>query len=197
MYPCEYIQEESLGSRKRKRADMEALSSVGVFTDLNRQIRNLAFGLRKTESALNVPASVANQASANYCSFFCADLDPPDIRSFLIMSIVSQLLCERVFEPFLFTLGHRHLEANIFLGGISHRLRQSSPDREALWRQRVLHAAYTSASAKGSVNDIAASIVKEIVEAIEHFTLCTKRKEVVACVRQIVKTAAEAWRYSR
>lgn len=80
---------------------------------------------------------------------------------------------------------------------MSDQLRKKSTRREALWRQRTLHAAYTVSSAKQSINKIAASIVDEIVEAIKHFANPTHWKQVTLAVQNIVKTAAETWRYAR
>lgn len=80
---------------------------------------------------------------------------------------------------------------------MSDHLRKKSTRREALWRQRTLHAAYTISSAKQSINKIAAFIVDEVVEAIKYFSNPTRWEQVTVAVRRIVKTAAETWRYAR
>ena len=113
------------------------------------------------------------------------------------MSTITRFLCVRIFDPFLFTLGRRHQEANDFLGEMSSRLQKASPRREAAWRQRLLYAAYTSPSAKQSVNNVAASIVKDIVEAVEGLSERSDRQAMITRIRQIVKLAAETWRYAR
>lgn len=76
-------------------------------------------------------------------------------------------------------------------------MRSKSTRKEALWRQRTLHAAYTVSCAKQSINKIAAIIVDEIVNAIKHFANPTRWEQLTVAVRRIVKTAAETWRYAR
>ena len=80
---------------------------------------------------------------------------------------------------------------------MSDQLRKKSTRREALWRQRTLHAAYTISSAKQSINKIAAYIVDEVVDAIKYFTTHHRWEQVTVAVRRIIKTAAETWRYAR
>lgn len=80
---------------------------------------------------------------------------------------------------------------------MSDQLRKKSTRREALWRQRTLHAAYTISSAKQSINKIAAYIVDEVVDAIKYFTNHHRWEQVTVAVRRIIKTAAETWRYAR
>lgn len=80
---------------------------------------------------------------------------------------------------------------------MSDHLRKKSTRREALWRQRTLHAAYTISSAKQSINKIAAYIVDEVVDAIKYFTNHHRWEQVTVAVRRIIKTAAETWRYAR
>ena len=119
------------------------------------------------------------------------------LRAAYVEHTVSSIITRRIFKPFLFTVSLRHSSPDQLFQGWSDHMRSKSTRKEALWRQRTLHAAYTVSSAKQSINKIAAFIVDEIVEAIQPFAGPGRREHVVMAVRRIVKTAAETWRYAR
>lgn len=111
--------------------------------------------------------------------------------------LISTIISRRVFQPFLFTISLRRGNPDLLFQSMSDHLRKKSTRREALWRQRTLHAAYTISSAKQSINKIAAYIVDEVVDAIKYFTNHHRWEQVTVAVRRIIKTAAETWRYAR
>ena len=110
---------------------------------------------------------------------------------------ISSIITRRIFDPFLFVLGSRVLSVDYLFKDWAETMKRKSTKREALWRQRTLHAAYTASSAKQSINKIATHIVDEIVEAIKHFAHHTRWQHMTVAVRRVVKTAAETWRYAR
>ena len=110
---------------------------------------------------------------------------------------ISAIITRRIFEPFLFVLSGRLRPADELFVEMSQNLKRKSIRREALWRQRTLHAAFTAASAKQSINRIATRIVDEIIDAVKPFAQRARWQHVTAAVRHIVKTAAETWRYAR
>ena len=110
---------------------------------------------------------------------------------------ISSIITRRIFDPFLFVLGSRVLSVDYLFKDWAETMKRKSTKREALWRQRTLHAAYTASSAKQSINKIATHIVDEIVEAIKHFAHHTRWQHITVAVRRVVKTAAETWRYAR
>ena len=97
----------------------------------------------------------------------------------------------------MFVLSGRLRSADALFFEMSRNLKSKSTRREASWRQRTLHAAYTAAGAKQTINNIANSIIHEIMDAIRYFTDRAKWQHVTLAVRRIVKTAAETWRYAR
>ena len=110
---------------------------------------------------------------------------------------ISAIITRRIFQPFLFVLGSRVASVDHLFMDWAETMKRKSTKREALWRQRTLHAAYTASSAKQSINKIATHIVDEIVEAIKHFAHHTRWQHMTVAVRRVVKTAAETWRYAR
>lgn len=110
---------------------------------------------------------------------------------------ISDIITRFIFQPFLFVLDGRLAPADKLFQEMSEELKRKSTKREALWRQRTLHAAYTASSAKQSINKVATHIVEEILKAIKYFTHPTQWPHLTVAVRRVVKTAAEAWRYAR
>lgn len=119
------------------------------------------------------------------------------LRMAYVEHTISAIITRRIFEPFLFVLSGRLRPADELFVEMSHNLKRKSIRREALWRQRTLHAAFTAASAKQSINRIATRIVDEIIDAVKPFAHRARWQHVTAGVRHIVKTAAETWRYAR
>lgn len=129
---------------------------------------------------------------------FFSDTDSSiKLRAAYVEHLISTIISRRVFQPFLFTISLRHGNPDLLFQSMSDHLRKKSTRREALWRQRTLHAAYTISSAKQSINKIAAYIVDEVVDAIKYFTNHHRWEQVTVAVRRIIKTAAETWRYAR
>lgn len=129
---------------------------------------------------------------------FCSNTESSlKLRAAYVEHLISRTISGRIFQPFLFTISLRHGSPDLLFQNMSDHLRKKSTRREALWRQRTLHAAYTISSAKQSINKIAAFIVDEVVEAIKYFSNPTRWEQVTVAVRRIVKTAAETWRYAR
>ena len=129
---------------------------------------------------------------------FCSNTESSiKLRAAYVEHLISRTISRRIFQPFLFTISLRHGSPDLLFQNMSDHLRRKSTRREALWRQRTLHAAYTISSAKQSINKIAAFIVDEVVEAIKYFSHHNRWEQVTVAVRRIVKTAAETWRYAR
>lgn len=119
------------------------------------------------------------------------------LRAAYIEHIISSVITRRIFTPFLFTLSPRQRSTDQLFQSWSDHMRDKSTRKEALWRQRTLHAAYTVASAKQTINKVAGNIVNEIIDAIKGLALPTQLEKITEGVRRIVKTAAETWRYAR
>ena len=119
------------------------------------------------------------------------------LRAAYVEHMISTIITRRIFKPFLFTISLRRGSPDQLFQCWSENMRRKSTRKEALWRQRTLHAAYTVSSAKQSINRIAAVIVDEIVDAIKHFAQNVYWEQITAAIRKIVKIAAETWRYAR
>ena len=168
-----------------------------AFINLSRHIEDFAFSLQERSSAKGGRALTTDQLSPLHSPMEKLGIALGRQPVYIIMSMVWSLLCRRVFSPFLFTLGPCHREANKLFGEFSQQLRKCSPQREAAWRQRVLYTAYKSAYTKQSVKKVAGSMVKEIVKLVECLTLGSACKGIVDRVHEIVRIAAETWRYTR
>lgn len=170
--------------------------SDDAFHHLYKQISDLTlehFG----ENIDGVPTEVAKAIPPTIPPFFSNTQSSIQLRAAYVEHLISKIICRRIFQPFLFTISLRHGSPDLLFQSMSDHLRKKSTRREALWRQRTLHAAYTVSSAKQSINKIAAFIVEEVVGAIKCFTDQTRWEQVTVAVRRIVKTAAETWRYAR
>ncbi|KAI9681221.1 MAG: hypothetical protein M1817_002503 [Caeruleum heppii] len=119
------------------------------------------------------------------------------LRAAYLQHIVSETLYHRVFQPFLFSLSPRFAEADKLLRSMSKDLREKSSQKEAVWRQHTLYAAYTASTAKKETNTAAGLVVEEILDRIRLFGGAKPAEACSAVVRSIVKTAAETWRYAR
>lgn len=143
------------------------------------------------------PDSIAKSIPRTIPPFFSSSEPSIKLRAAYVEHLVSSIITHRIFKPFLFTLSLRHGSSDKLFQNWSEHMRSKSTRKEALWRQRTLHAAYTVSCAKQSINKIAALIVDEIVDAIKHFTNPGRWDQLTMAVRRIVKTAAETWRYAR
>lgn len=170
--------------------------SNDAFHHLYKQISDLTLEHFR-ESVDSVPAEVAKAIPPTIPPFFSNTESSIQLRAAYVEHMIAKIICRRIFQPFLFTISLRHGSPDLLFQSMSDHLRKKSTRREALWRQRTLHAAYTVSSAKQSINKIAAIIVDEVVDAIRYFTNQTRWEQVTVAVRRIVKTAAETWRYAR
>ncbi|KAL8652323.1 MAG: hypothetical protein Q9210_002745 [Variospora velana] len=171
---------------------MPYLSFVQAFEDLWQQISAVA-----EDICIDCPAQIPNEHTRRIAS----DLPPflvdtpasTRVRTAYVQSLISGIINNRVFQPFLFT--HEDLEDTFT--ELAEYLRGKSTRKETFWRQRTLHAAFSCLSSKDKINEIAGHIVEEIFAAIKPFTDESKRTQMRAAVKQIVKKAAETWRYAR
>jgi hypothetical protein len=85
----------------------------------------------------------------------------------------------------------------MLLSTLSQNIREKSVKKEAVWRQHTLVAAFTMDGAKQNINNVAASVVAEIVEAVSWFAENTEREVLETSVKRIVKLAVETWRFAR
>ncbi|KAL8805872.1 MAG: hypothetical protein Q9200_005252 [Gallowayella weberi] len=115
------------------------------------------------------------------------------LRIAYVQSLISSIINCRIFQPFLFTYDHFDSLFNEW----GECLRAKSTKREAIWRQRTLHAAFSCPSSKQRINIFAATVVDEVVAAIKPFADRRQREPMTAAVRKVVKTAAETWRLAR
>ncbi len=143
------------------------------------------------------PGEVLKSIPPTIPPFFSNTESSIKLRAAYVEYLISTIISRRIFQPFLFTISLRHGNPDLLFQSMSDHLRKKSTRREALWRQRTLHAAYTISSAKQSINKIAAYIVDEVVDAIKYFTNQIRWEQVTVAVRRIIKTAAETWRYAR
>ncbi|KAL8939481.1 MAG: hypothetical protein Q9216_003333 [Gyalolechia sp. 2 TL-2023] len=115
------------------------------------------------------------------------------LRLAYVQSLISNVIDRRIFQHFLFT--YEHLD-DVF-NAWGDYLKGKSTKREAFWRQRTLHAAFSCPGSKERINKFARDIIDEIMTAIKPFANKSKRDDMLTAVRKIVKTAAETWRYAR
>lgn len=170
--------------------------SDDAFHHLHKQVLDLT--LEHFGDSIDLPPkAVINRIPGTIPPFFSSSRASIKLRAAYIEHLISSVITRRVFKPFLFTISLRHGSPDKLFQSWSDHMRIKSTRREALWRQRTLHAAYTASCAKQSINRVAASIVDEIIDAIKHFSKPNRWEQLTMAVRRIVKTAAETWRYAR
>ena len=172
------------------------MCSIDAFTQLRKQISDVA--VERCKGSLGrTPEKLLKDIPAEVPDFLADTPASIQLRAAYVQHTISRILSYRIFQPFLFTLSRRHEAADRLFQAMSQKLRHDSFRREAFWRQQTLHAAYTVSSAKQSINKIAAVIVEEIMEEIEHLTCPDEREQTKVAIRRIVKISAESWRYAR
>lgn len=170
--------------------------SDDAFHHLHKQILDLA--LEHFRDSIDAPPkTITKSIPGKIPPFFSSSESSIKLRAAYVEHLVSSIITRRVFKPFLFTISLRHGSPDKLFQNWSDHMRSKSTRKEALWRQRTLHAAYTVSCAKRSINKIAAIIVDEIIDAIKHFANPARWEQLTMAVRRIVKTAAETWRYAR
>ncbi|KAL8721147.1 MAG: hypothetical protein Q9225_002105 [Loekoesia sp. 1 TL-2023] len=163
-----------------------------AFDSLQKQILVLAEEFC-SDCPSQVPNEVAQSIPSNLPSFLVDTPAAARVRLAYIQGLVSNIINRRIFQHFLFTYDHFDDIFNAW----GDYLRSKSTKREAFWRQRTLHAAFSCPGSKERINKFARSIIEEVMTAIKPFANRSKREEMLNAVKQIVKTAAETWRYAR
>ncbi|QDS68261.1 hypothetical protein FKW77_010625 [Venturia effusa] len=168
---------------------------INAFARLSNQILDLA-----TSQFASIPSDIDPIALARIPAELPSILDDSlasrDLRASFVAHTISSILTNRVFTPFLFSLGQLSDQADTLLTNLGDQLRSKSTRREAIWRQHTLTAAYTTTDAKARINSAAGGVIEEIMTSVMPFT--AGAEEVVkAAVRPIVKLAVEVWRYAR
>ena len=166
------------------------------FNSLQNQISDFAMRYFRI-GPTHLPSQVIEKIPANLPSMTMNTNPSRQLRVAYIEHIISSTITHQVFEPFLFTLATRRKSMDEIILEWSEGLGEKSKKRETLFRQQILHAAYTSSSAKKSINNVAAIIVDQIVEAIKHFAIQANWEHMRVGIRRIVKLAVETWRYAR
>ncbi|KAL8706768.1 MAG: hypothetical protein Q9201_000194 [Fulgogasparrea decipioides] len=163
-----------------------------AFEFLSKQIYELAQDFCSS-CPPQIPSDVAKSIPPDLPPFLVDTPASGPVRVAYIQSLVSDIISRRIFQHFLFTFDKFDSTFNEW----AEYLRSKSTKREAIWRQRTLHAAFSCPSSKPRINKFAASIIDEIVNAIKPFADRSRREQMVVAVKKIVKTAAETWRYAR
>ena len=177
-------------------ADM-CVCSIESFKQLSALVIELATSLSDTPPQALSHDIVARVPPHLRSMFEDSDSDS-QLRRAYVAHLITSILVERVFTPFLFGLGRRSEETATLLTDVSDQLRAKSARREATWRQHTLLAAYTTTDAKARMNKEAGKVMDEIVCRIAPFSADESRlDELRAAVRKIVKLAVETWRYAR
>lgn len=140
-----------------------------------------------------VPNEVSRSIPSNIPPFLVDTPASARLRIAYVQSLISDIIIDRIFQPFLFT----HAQFDETFNEWAEYLYYKSTKREAIWRQRTLHAAFSCRSSKEKINKFAGQIIEEIVTAIKPFADKSKRQQMMTAVKQIVKTTAETWRYAR
>lgn len=140
-----------------------------------------------------IPSEVARSIPSSIPHFLVDTPASGRIRVAYVQSLISNIITHRIFQPFLFT----HEDLDDTFNEWAEYLRRKSTKREAIWRQRTLHAAFSCRNSKEKINRFAGQIIDEIVTTVKPFVDKSKRAEMIIAVKQIVKTAAETWRYAR
>ena len=154
------------------------------------------FGLAQdfcTACPAEIPDRVARSLPPNLPPFLDDTPASVALRVSYVQSLISNIVDRRIFQPFLFTYAELDSQFNEW----GECLRGKSTKREAIWRQRTLHAAFSCPSSKPRINTFAAGVVDEVIAAITPFVARNIREGLKAAVRKVIKTAAETWRLAR
>ena len=170
---------------------------MDAFTRLRKEVTELAIEHCRGPLTEDLPSYITSNIPANLPDFSSDSSASVGLRTLYVQHTIHRTLAFRIFQPFLFTLSHRHAQANRLFEDLSRQLRQKSTRRESSWRQHTLHAAYTAPNAKQVVNKVAREIVNDICGEIKYLIRPGQEEHIQAAVRRIVKIAAETWRYAR
>ena len=171
-------------------------NSHDAFNSLQNQISHLATQYFR-DGPEYLPDEVVEKIPTSLPSILTNTNSSKQLRVAYIEHIVSSTITHEMFEPFLFTLAMRRKSMDNLIMEWSESLRQKSKKRETLFRQYILHAAYTSPSAKQYINAAAGIIVDSIFEDVKYFAEPKNWDSINVGIRRIVKLAAETWRYAR
>ncbi|KAL8980903.1 MAG: hypothetical protein Q9205_004150 [Flavoplaca limonia] len=173
-------------------ADFYYAGSCEAFDTLQQQMFGLAQDFCTTCPA-EIPDRVARNLPPNLPPFLDDTPASVAVRVSYVQSLISNIVDRRIFQPFLFTYAELDTQFNEW----GECLRGKSTKREAIWRQRTLHAAFSCPSSKPRINTFAAGVVDEVIAAITPFVARNIREGLKAAVRKVIKTAAETWRLAR
>ncbi|KAL8993159.1 MAG: hypothetical protein Q9169_006556 [Polycauliona sp. 2 TL-2023] len=166
--------------------------SHAAFTTLQQQISTLASDFCSI-CPVEIPSHIARNLPTDLPPFLVDTPASTPLRIAYVQSLISTIINTRIFQPFLFT----YPELDNHFNEWGEYLRAKSTKREAVWRQRTLHAAFSCPSSKKRINGFAAGVVDEVVAAIKPFTNRDMREGLRGKVRGMVKVAAETWRVAR
>lgn len=169
--------------------------SHDAFNSLQSQISHLAVRYFR-DGPEQVPNDVIERIPKKLPSILSNTDSSKQLRVAYIEHMVSSAITHQIFEPFLFTLATRRKSMDNLVMEWSKSLWEKSKTRQTLFRQQILHAAYTSSSAKQSINKAAMVIIDKIVDAITPFANQANWESIRVGIRRIVKLAAETWRYA-
>ena len=170
---------------------------MDAFARLLKEVTELAIKHCRGPLTEDLPSYVGSNIPANLPNFSSDSSASVGLRCLDVQHTINRLLAFRIFQSFLFTLILRHARANRLFDDLSRQLWQKSTRREYLWRQHTLYAAYIAPNAKQIVNKVAGEIVNDICSEIRYFIAPGPKEHIQAAVREIVKIAAEKWRYTR
>lgn len=169
--------------------------SHDAFNSLQSQISHLAVRYFR-DGPKQAPNDVIERIPKKLSSIL-SNTDPSkQLRVAYIEHMVSSAITHQIFEPFLFTLAIRRKSMDNLVTEWSESLWEKSKTGQTFFRQQILHAAYTSPSAKQSINKAAMVIVDNILDAITPFADQANWESIRVGIRRIVKLAAETWRYA-
>ncbi|KAL8919146.1 MAG: hypothetical protein Q9172_005107 [Xanthocarpia lactea] len=163
-----------------------------AFDTLQQQISGVAQDFCR-ECPAEVPSHVSRSIPPSLPPFLVDTPASALVRIVYVQSLISSIINRRIFQPFLFTYD----QFDSLFNEWGECLRGKSTKREAVWRQRTLHAAFSCVSSKQRINTFAATVVDEVIVAIKPFASRPQREQLTAAVRKVIKTAAETWRLAR
>ena len=177
-------------------ADIDG-DSYDAFNSLQSQISHLAARYFGDGPVRRPPDEVLGKIPTRLPSILLNMHCSKQLRVAYIEHLVSNAITQQIFEPFLFTLAVRRKSMDNLITEWSASLREKSAKRETIFRQHILHAAYTSSNSKQSINTAAGIVADRIFAAVKLFADSTNWHSINVGIRRIVKLAVETWRYAR
>ncbi|RPA78748.1 hypothetical protein BJ508DRAFT_328922 [Ascobolus immersus RN42] len=119
------------------------------------------------------------------------------LRQSFVQHTISRLLCQKIFNPFVFTLTKSSNRISTYLQTLSEDLRKKSTRREAVWRMYTMSAVFQTSSSKKAASIIATTVQEEIIDLLSPFLEARRLDSFKSSLGKIVKLAVETWRYAR